>query len=174
MSRLKPLLFVLGLSLVSAVSLRLLVGRMTESLQPPGPTGPVRADSAEMARRMVGCGHFTFVFDSLGWRSGQWPAEVDPALAARRVEAVFLARDGRLVAVEGDARGPQVGEYVIRLDTVYVTLGPVPGGLRGRLAPVGDSLGGRLERAVVRGEGAVVGRLFRGTPVPVPAGCGAG
>lgn len=170
MSRLKPLLFVVGLSLVSAVSLRLLLGRVTASMNPV-PVAAPRIDSLELARRFVGCGHLRFVFDSLGYRSGQWPAEVDSALAARRVDALVVAGDGRVVAVEGGERGPEVGAYRIRLDTVYLTLGPVPGGLRARLGPVGDSLGGRLERAVVRGEGPVVGRLFLATPVPAPAGC---
>jgi len=173
MSRLKPLLFVVGLSLVSAVSLRLLLGRVTESMTPE-PPAPLRVDSAELARRMIGCGHFRFVFDSLGYRSGQWPPEVDSTLAARRSDATFIARDGRITAVDGDERGPGVGDYLIRLDTVYVTLGPVPGGIRARLTPVGDSLGGRLERAVTRGAGSVVGRLFLGTPVPIPGACASG
>ena len=170
MSRLKPLLFVIGLSLVSAVSLRLLLGRMTESMQPQ-PTGPVRVDSVEMDRRMVGCGHLHFVFDSLGYRTGQWPAEVDSVLAAARTDAIILARDGRVVAVRGEETGPEVGTYLIRLDTVYVTLGAQPGGLRARLGPVGDSLAGRLERGVGVGPAPAVGRLFLARPVPVPSGC---
>lgn len=173
MSRLKPLLFIVGLSLVSAVSLRLLLGRVSRSMSPP-PAAASRADSAEMARRMVGCGHFRFVLDSLGYRTGQWPVEVDSALAAGRSDATFLARDGRITAVDDDARGPEVGSYLIRLDTVFVTLGPVPGGLRARLGPVGDSLGGLLERAVPRGNGPVVGRLFVAAPVPPPPGCSSG
>lgn len=170
MSRLKPLLFVVGLSLVSAVSLRLLLGRVTESMSPQGST-QARADSVEMDRRVVGCGHFRFVLDSLGYRSGQWPIEVDSALASRRLDALFLARDGRIEAVEGARRGPVVGAYLIRFDTVYVTLGPQPGGLRARLAPVGDSLGGRLERSTRLEPAPVIGRLFLARPVPVPDGC---
>ncbi len=173
MSRLKPLLFIVGLSLVSAVSLRLLLGRVSRGMTPQ-PVAVPRADSAAVDRRMVGCGHFRFVLDSLGYRSGQWPVEVDSTLAAGRSDATFLARDGRIVAVDAEARGPEVGSYLIRLDTVYVTLGPVPGGLRARLGPVGDSLGGRLERAVTRGDGPVVGRLFVAAPVPPPSGCTSG
>ncbi|MEQ9568801.1 MAG: hypothetical protein RLN75_01315 [Longimicrobiales bacterium] len=173
MTRLKPLLFVVGLSLVSAVSLRLLLGRVTDGMNPAA-VPPPRVDSAEMSRRFVGCGHFRFVLDSLGYRSGQWPAEVDPALSSGRSDATFLARDGRIVAVDGAERGPEVGDYVIRRDTVYLTLGAVPGGLRARLGPVGDSLGGRLQRSVVRGDGPAVGRLFVSTPVPPPSGCASG
>ncbi len=168
MSRFKPLLFVIGLSLVSAVSLRLLLGRAVASLNPdPVSVGTARVDSAELARRMVGCGHFRFVFDSLGYRTGQWPDEVDATLAARRVDATFLARDGWVRAVIGPDRGPEIGDFVIRADTVYLTLGPEGTGLRARLAPVGDSLGGRMERAA----GAVVGRLFVGVAAPMPTGC---
>lgn len=170
MSRLKPFLFVVGLSLVSAVSLRLLLGRVTQSMTPQ-PAAPLRVDSAELARRMIGCGQFRFVFDSLGYRSGQWPPEVDSTLAASRADAVFVARDGRIMAVHGPEGRPVVGDYLIRLDTVYVTLGSVPGGMRARMGAVGDSLGGRLERAVARGEGPVIGRLFLGAPAPPPAGC---
>lgn len=172
MSRLKPLFFVLGLSLVSAVSLRLLLGHMAAGMN-PAPVVQVPVDSAEMARRMVGCGHLRFVFDSLGYRSGQWPEEVDPELAAARADAVFHASESTLTAIIDGARGRVVGEYLVRGDTAYLTLGDVPGGLRSRLAPVGDSLGGLLERAAPGGTGPVIGRLFLSTPVPPPPGCAA-
>jgi hypothetical protein len=168
MSRLKPLLFVVGLSLISAVSLRLFLGRVASSMQ-PDTTTPVAADSSEMSRRIVGCGQFRFVFDSLGYRTGQWPAEVDSSLARRRVDAVFLARNGSIVPVERTNRGEAIGDYVIRRDTVYVTLGRDAVGLRARLVPVGDSLGGGLE--LRRPPGLVVGRLFVGTPPAALGGC---
>lgn len=168
MSRLKPLLFVVGLSLLSAVSLRFFLGRVAASMQ-PDTVGPIVADSAELSRRIVGCGHFRFVFDSLGYRSGQWPVEIDSALAARRVEALFLARDGAILPVDGSGRGPAVGDFVIRRDTIFVSLGRDGRGLRARLVPVGDSLGGRLERR--EPPMSVVGRLFVASPPPGGGGC---
>jgi hypothetical protein len=166
MSRLKPLLFVVGLSLVSAVTLRLFLGRVATSMQPQV-AGPMVADSSELSRRVVGCGQFHFVFDSLGYRTGQWPTEVDSSLASRRLDAVFLARDGSILPVEGSNRGSPIGQYLIRRDTVFLTLGRNAAGLRARLVPVGDSLGGRLELHAP--PGSVVGRLFIGTP---PVGLG--
>lgn len=173
MSRLKPLLFVVGLSLVSAVTLRFLLGRVSAGMS-PDPAVPVAVDSAEVDRRLVGCGQFRFVFDSLGYRSAQWPAEVDGALSTARAEALFVAREGGIEALVPGAPRRPVGDYLIRGDTAFVTLGSVPGGLRARLGAVGDSLGGRLERAVAGGGGEVVGRLFLSTPVPPPLACGSG
>ncbi|MEK9502830.1 hypothetical protein [Gaopeijia maritima] len=173
MSRLKPLLFVIGLSLVSAVTLRWLLGRVSAGMSPPAGV-PTVVDSTEVDRRMVGCGQFRFVFDSLGYRSGQWPAEVDEPLAVERVEALFVARHGQVEALVPGGGRRSVGEYLIRRDTAYLTLGAVPGGLRARLGPVGDSLGGRLERSSEEGAGDVVGRLFLSTPVPLPLACGSG
>ena len=168
MSRLKPLLFVIGLSLVSAVTLRLFLGRVASSMQ-PDTTAPVVADSSELSRRLTGCGQFRFVFDSLGYRTGQWPAEVDSSLASRRLDAVFLARDGSILPVEGADRGAAIGDYLIRRDTVFLSLGRNAAGLRARLVPVGDSLGGRLELRAP--PGSVVGRLFIGTPPVGLGGC---
>ncbi|MBT8337351.1 MAG: hypothetical protein KJO11_12160 [Gemmatimonadetes bacterium] len=173
MARFKPLLFIVGISLVSAVTLRLLVGRIEQAMR-PGAAAPVRPDSAEMDRRFVGCGHFRFVLDSLGYRTGQWPAEVDSGLAATRVDATFLARDGRILAAGEGSPGPELGDYRIVADTVYVRLGPQPGGFRARLGTVGDSLGGRLEASTRLEPMPVVGRLFLARPVPIPTACRSG
>jgi hypothetical protein len=173
MERLKPLLFIVGISLVSAITLRLLVGRVEQSMRPE-PVVPDRPDSAEMDRRFVGCGHFRFVLDSLGYRTGQWPPEVDSTLAAARVDATFLAGDGRILAAGEGAPGPDVGDYRIVRDTVYVRLGPQPGGFRARLGAVGDSLGGRLEASTRLEPMPVVGRLFLARPDPTPAACRGG
>ncbi len=168
MSRLKPLLFVVGLSLVSAVSLRLLLGRVAASMQPE-PARPTVADSSELSRRIVGCGQFRFVFDSLGYRTGQWPLEVDPDLGSRRVDAIFVAREGDILPIEAGSPGAAIGDYVIRRDTVFLTLGRDAVGMRARLVPVGDSLGGGLE--LRRPPGAVVGRLFVARPPAGVSGC---
>lgn len=170
MNRLKFLAFVLGLSIVSAVTLRLLLDPLLRE-RSPEPAVVVEVDSLEVDRRLVGCGHLHFVFDSLGYRSGQWPVEVDDELAARRLDALVRAHEGEVVAVFDDAPSRRVGEYRIRTDTADVTLGQPPGGLRARLGAVGDSLGGVLERATADGGWAVVGRLFLSTPVPPPAAC---
>jgi hypothetical protein len=169
MHRLKPLLFVIGISLVSAVSLRLMLGRVGDAMRPEA-AGPARPDSAELDRRFVGCGQFRFVLDSLGYRTGQWPAEVDSTLAASRTSALFMAQAGRVDAVAG-AQSRTVGDYRIVEDTVYVRLGPQPGGLRARLGTVGDSLGGRLESTAGR-DAAVVGRLFVARPATGASACG--
>lgn len=169
MARLKPLLFVVGLSLVSAVTLRLLLGRMAASMQPQVAI-PVAVDSAEVSRRLVGCGQLNFVFDSLGYRTAQWPIEVDSALAAARGAAVIVAQGGQLVAVGEAADRSVVGDYLIRRDTAFLTLQGRGAGLRARLVGIGDSLGGRLERRSPAG--AVVGRLFLAAPPAGLSGCG--
>ena len=135
----------------------------------PQVAGPVVADSSELARRLTGCGQFRFVFDSLGYRTGQWPVEVDSSLASRRLDAVFLARGGSIIPVDGASRGAAVGDYLIRRDTVFLTLGRNAAGLRARLVPVGDSLGGGLELRAP--PGSVVGRLFIGAPPVGLSGC---
>ena len=168
MSRLKPLLFVVGLSLISAVSLRLLLGRVASSMQPET-VAPAAPDSSELSRRIVGCGQFRFVFDSLGYRTGQWPSEVDTVLGSRRVDAVFVAGDGNILPVEGGNRGAAIGDYLIRRDTVFLTLGRDAVGMRARLVPVGDSLGGGLELRTP--PGTVVGRLFVARPPVGTTGC---
>ncbi len=167
MHRLKPLLFVLGLSLVSAVTLRVMLGRVAASMQPEVVEAPL-VDSAEVARRLVGCGRFHFVFDSLGYRTGQWPPEVDSTLSAARESAIVSIQDGAVFARSAGGPGPRVGEYLIQRDTAYLTLQGAGAGVRARLGPVGDSLAGQLERLAPAG--AVIGRLFLTSAVG-PAGC---
>lgn len=192
MNRLKGLAFVVVLSLISAVSLRLLLERATTAMAPPARDGRIEITAAEIERRFVGCGAFVFAFDSLGYTSRQWPVAVAGGTPAANARAVFLARGGEIAAVASDSIGPTLGSYTLSDDHVEVSLGG-DGVISARLAPLGDSLGGPLSmrrrpagdpsqgagsgRDAGSGGGAaatplsVVGRVFLTTPVPRPAAC---
>jgi hypothetical protein len=182
MQRAKGLAFVIVLSLVSAVSLRLLLGRATTALDPGGEGSggpPPRVTPAEVERRFVGCGRFHFAFDSLGYSSRQWPAPVAGRTSLANQEAVFVARRGLILPVSGDTLAAELGSYRVVETEVRVALG-TDTALLAVLRPRGDSLAGSvaLRGGVARaagdepgGELLEVGRVFLETPVPRPPGC---
>lgn len=176
MQRAKGLAFVIVLSLVSAVSLRLLLGRATTAMDGGrGGAAPVLpVTSAEVERRFVGCGRFHFAFDSLGYSSRQWPISVAGGTVVANREALFVARGGAIVPVSGDTLVAPLGSYRVHDTEVRVALGPDTAVLA-VLHPRGDSLAGSV---AMRGEGTgavlvPVGRVFLETPAPRPAGCDA-
>jgi hypothetical protein len=175
-NRAKGLVVILVLSLVSAVSLRLLVERATRAMDPQRirEQAPPRVTRAELERRFAGCGRFRFAFDSLGYSSRQWPSVLVAGTPLEHRPAVFVARGGRLVAVDGDTLAGRVGRYSVGDTAVAVHLGPDTA-LVAVLAPRGDSLAGSVAmRRPDRGRGVhPVGRAFLETPVPRPVGCDA-
>lgn len=183
-SRLKGFLFVVGLSVVSAVTLRLLFDRVSESLAPPVAPAAPAVTVAEVERRFVGCGRFNFVFDERGYSSRQWPDELVAEGPLFRADAFFVAREGRILPVLGDSLAAPIGRYEVRNGAeprVEVAFGSGAGAgapvLLATLVAQGDSLAGALyEGAVGRSSTEVpaqaTGRLFLQTPDPRPAACG--
>lgn len=172
MNRLKGLAFVIVLSLVSAVTLRLLLDRATRAMGSGGGPPQPQVTALEVERRFVGCGAFRFAFDSLGYSSRQWPLEVAGGTPAANAAAVFLARSGELLPVLGERLGAPLGSYALVGVEVHVALGPDTA-LLAVLGPRGDSLAGTvaLRRRDRGGALLPVGRVFLETPVPRPAAC---
>jgi len=161
--RLKGFLFVVGLSVISAVSLRLLFDRVSQTLAPPTTPVAVTVSAAEVERRFIGCGRFNFVFDERGYSSRQWPEELVSEGPLFRADAFFVARDGDILPVLDDSLAGPIGRYRLVDATVEIDFGV----MAATLLPQGDSLAGPL----TEGAGPPTARLFLQTPDPRPAGC---
>ena len=169
--RLKGFLFVVGLSVISAVSLRLLFDRVSQTLAPSTTPMAVTVSASEVERRFVGCGRFNFVFDERGYSSRQWPEELVSEGPLFRADAFFVARDGDILPVLDDSLAGPIGRYRLVDATVEIDFGV----MAATLLPQGDSLAGPLtegsDPAVDQSAAQPTGRLFLQTPDPRPAGC---
>lgn len=178
---LKGFFVVIGLSLISAITLRYMLGRVERSLAPPpdipGVTTPL-VSVAEIERRFVGCGRFNFVFDARGYSSRQWPEELVPDGPLFRTDAYFVARGGDVRPVADDTLGRAIGRYEFADREVRLTLGPDDAPhFEAVLEARGDSLAGPLREVRPPGDGIrtlEIGRLFLQAAIPRPAGCDAG
>lgn len=177
---LKGFFVVIGLSLISAITLRYVLGRVERSLAPPpdipGVTTPP-VGAAEIERRFVGCGRFNFVFDARGYSSRQWPEELVSEGPLFRADAYFVARNGDIRPLADDTLGSAIGGYELVDTEVRLRLGPdnAPH-FEAVLEAQGDSLAGPLREVRPPGDGIrtlQIGRLFLQAALPRPVGCDA-